>query len=372
MRVALLAQEVSPGYAGGGIGTYTAYLAAGLRDLGCDVTVLGRHDGPPSVVRGVTYAPRVHLPLRSRYPTLADRLEAAVEVRRALRHLGAFDVVEGPDWLAEAALLPRSAATVHARHVHGNHRVLREHAGWLPSRQQRAAEWLEARDLARADVVTATSRLSTLLPSGESVAPDAVLVPMPVRQDGWLDTPASATGRVVALVGRIERRKGPEALIRAAATLPGVTVRLVGRDTRTDAGGSYADTLRALADGLGVALDLAGAHPAEAIPALLADVRAVAEPSTFEPFSVAALEGLAAGRPVVLSDATGAAEVLGAEHGAFVYPQGDDAAVAAALAPLLDDPALATEAGERGRAHVRAAHSPRAAAEAKLAAWQAR
>jgi glycogen(starch) synthase len=127
-----------------------------------------------------------------------------------------------------------------------------------------------------------------------------------------------------------------------------------------------------LARDLGVALDIAGAHPAEAMPALLADVRVVAVPSTYEPFSVAALEGLAAGRPVVLSDATGAAEVLGPEQGASVYPQGDDAALAAVLAPLLDDARLATDAGERGRAHVRAAHSPRAAAEAKLVAWQAR
>jgi glycosyltransferase involved in cell wall biosynthesis len=364
VRIALLAQEVSPTYAGGGIGTYTAYLAGGLRSLGHDVVVVGRHEGPWTERDGTVYAPRIHLPARDRYPTLADRVEAALEVRNAVKRLGTFDVIEGPDWLAEAALLPRGAARLHARHVHGGHRLLREHAGWLPDRQQRLAERFEARDLRRAGVVTAASRLSTLLPGGTSVlAREPRLVPMPLR---WPE-PSPMTGeRVVALVGRIERRKGPEALIDAAAEVGDVTVRLIGRDTTTDTGESYATTLRHRADDRGVRLDVAGPRSADDMPEALAEARVVAVPSRYEPFSMVALEALGAGRPVVLSDACGAAEVLPDGVGAFVFPAGDTAALAAHLRRLLDDPSP----GAHGPAYVRSHHSPEAAAVAKQQVWR--
>ena len=361
MRIALLAQEVSPTYNGGGIGTYTAYLAEGLCELGHDVTVVGRHDGPWTERDGVVYAPRVHLPRRGRYPTLADRLEAAIEVRRAVKRLGSFDVIEGPDWLAEAAFLPRDSATVHARHIHGNHQVLREHAGWLPDRQQRLAERFESRDLARADVITAASHLSTRLPNGVAVTPGVPrIVPMPVRAMHARPVPDE---RVVTQLGRIEARKGPEVLLAAAALVGDVTVRFVGRDTEHPDGGSYAAALRRQAR---VPVEFPGPCGAGDVPDVIAASRVVAVPSRFEPYSVVALEALAGGRPVVLSDACGAAEVLTEDHGAYVFPEGDAEALAAHLSRLLDDPGP----GHRGPVHVRTHHSPRAAAAAKVAVWR--
>lgn len=350
MRIALLAQEVSPAYAGGGIGTYTTYLSAGLRELGHDVTVVGRHDGPwTDGGDGVVYAPRIHLPGRGRYPTLADRLEAALEARRAIPRLRPpFDVIEGPDWLAEAALLRRGDALVHARHIHGGHRVLREHAGWLPDRQQRLSERFEARDLARADVVTIASRLSTLLPSGEAIVAGGRLVPIPVPPMDVTPVPAA---RVVTQVGRVEKRKGPDVLLAAAELVPDVTVRFVGVDTE-----GYGAAARPGIEFAGPRTDLANVY---------AETRVVAVPSRYEPFSMVALEALAAGRPVVLSDACGAAEVLTGEHGAFVFPEGDVEALAALLRRLLDDPSP----GARGPAYVREHHAPRVAATAKVAVW---
>lgn len=365
MRIALLAQEVGPTYAGGGIGTYTAYLSQGLRELGHDVTVVGRHDGPWTESDGIVYAPRVHLPRRGRYPTLADRLEAAIEARRALKRLGAFDVVEGPDWLAEAALLPKAAAQVHARHIHGGHRVLREHAGWLPDRQQRLAERFEARDLARADVITAASRLSTRLPNGVSITPGTPrIVPMPVPPMPHTPIPDE---RVVTLLGRIEKRKGPDVLVEAAKLVGDVTVRFVGKDTQHEDGGSYADALRRQAERTDVRVEFPGPCGADGVADAIAASRVVAVPSRYEPFSMVALEALACGRPVVLSDACGASEVLTDDHGAYVFPEGDATALAAHLEALLDDPSP----GQRGPVHVRTHHSPRAAAQAKVAVWSA-
>jgi glycosyltransferase involved in cell wall biosynthesis len=344
VRIALLAQEVAPGYTGGGIGTYTTYLAEGLSSLGHDVTVVGR-TGP------------ISLPLRRRWPTLAERVEAALEARKALRGK-AFDVVEGPDWLAEAALLPRRTARLHARHIHGGHRTLREHMGWLPSREQRLAERFEAYDLRRAGVITAASRLSCLLPSGERVTPrEPVIVPMPVPPGRPAPVPAE---RVVTLVGRIEERKGPEVLIDAAAGLDCV-VRLVGRESSL----SYTAALRDRAAAAGVSLDVAGAVGMADMTGVYASSRVVAVPSRYEPFSMVALEALAAARPVVLSDACGAAEVE--RPGQYVFAGGDATALREHLRALLDDPS----AGAAGAAYVREHHSPRAAATAKVAAWVA-
>jgi glycosyltransferase involved in cell wall biosynthesis len=372
MRVAFLAQECSPGYAGGGIGTYTASLAEGLAGLGVDLTVVGRHDGPRTEARGpggyaIVYAPRTHLPhrLRSRAPMLADRVEAVLEARRALRGLGTFDVVEGPDWLAEGLLTPGKA--LRARHVHGANRTLREWAGRTPSRSERLADAVESWDLRHADVVTVASRLSATLPDGTSVAPHARLVPMPVRLDGWLGGAAGDAPRVVTLVGRVEPRKGGDVLVRAAARLGDVTVRLVGADAPGADGRSFLDALRALATSVGVALDVTGPRPPADLPALLASSRVVAVPSRYEPFSMVALEALAASRPAVLSDACGAAEVLDVP----TFPAGDDAALAEALRPLLEDPAHATALGDAGRARVETHHSVAAAARAKLDAWEA-
>ncbi len=384
LRIALLARECSPGYTGGGIGTYTTYLAAGLHEIGCDVTVVGRHDGDWLEQRHeagfrLVYAPLRRLPdrVRMRAPAIADRIEAAREARAAIRRLGRFDVVESGDWLAEGLLLPRSTAALHARHVHGGSRTLRQHSDRVAPTMERRADVLEAWDLRRADVITVASRLSHRLPDGRSVLPRGSrpqLFPMPVRLDGWEDSPAGDAPRVLTVLGRLEPRKGPDLLIRAVASLraemPDLVVRLVGSDIPTATGGSYAEQLTALADDLGVGLDVVGARPAEAIAGLLAGSRVVVVPSRFESFSMVALEALAARRPVVISDACGAAETLSDAVGVLAFPSGDVAALAARLGQVLADPAVATSLGDAGRRHVESVHSPAASAAAKVAIWR--
>jgi glycosyltransferase involved in cell wall biosynthesis len=290
----------------------------------------------------------------------AARVEAALEGRKAFRGRAPFDVVEGPDWLAEAALLPRRCARLHTRHVHGGHRTLREHGGWAANRQHRLAELFEAWDLRRADLITAASHLSCYLPDGTRVTPrEPVRVTMPVRAMRTTPPPAQP---VVTLVGRVEPRKGPDLLVEAAGLLGDVIVRLVGAEHSP----AYTAQLRRRAADLGVSLDILAPQPMGAMEELLLASRVVAVPSRYEPFSMVALEALATGRAVVLSDACGAAEVLGPEHGARVFPAGDVPSLAEQLRAQLDEPLV----GQAGRDHVRAHHSPLAAARSKLDAWE--
>ena len=83
-------------------------------------------------------------------------------------------------------------------------------------------------------------------------------------------------------------------------------------------------------------------------------------PRSKEGFGLAALEALAAGLPVVVSDLDVLRGFLGDGASALLAPPGDPAALAAALVRVARDPALArAPAGRRARGR-RAAHAGRA------------
>jgi glycosyltransferase involved in cell wall biosynthesis len=131
--------------------------------------------------------------------------------------------------------------------------------------------------------------------------------------------------------------------------------------------GSCADALRAAAGRIGVAdrLHLLGALPPAGVADLLAAADAFAMPSRFEGLSLALLEAMRAGLPVVASAVPGNRDALGHEDPAgLLVPPGDVAALAAALQRVLSD---------RGEAHRLGAAAVRRAADfgedAMVAAW---
>jgi glycosyltransferase involved in cell wall biosynthesis len=126
----------------------------------------------------------------------------------------------------------------------------------------------------------------------------------------------------------------------------------------------------------GEALDLAGL-PAQAVRTpgylperdlarVVAGAAALVFPSWYEGFGLPALEALACGTPVVASDLPALREVLG-DHAELV-PPGDTAALADALARVVDDPGGEPARAAR-RAHA-AAFTWDACARATLAAYQ--
>jgi len=143
---------------------------------------------------------------------------------------------------------------------------------------------------------------------------------------------------VVLAVGGLTERKNPGGLLRAfarmrAADHPDALLAFVGD-------GPLAATIDAQATRLGIAGHvirtgvLADAGVAEWMTA--SDV--VAQVSLVEPLGVAALEALASGRPVVGTAIGGLREVVpDGVAGAIVDPH-DDAAIAGALARMLDAP----------------------------------
>jgi glycosyltransferase involved in cell wall biosynthesis len=77
-------------------------------------------------------------------------------------------------------------------------------------------------------------------------------------------------------------------------------------------------------------------------------------PSRHEGFPVAPIEAMAAGLPVVATDASGVDDILpdGERSGGFVVPREDANALAEAIGTLLDDPARCRELGRRARQRV--------------------
>jgi glycosyltransferase involved in cell wall biosynthesis len=82
-----------------------------------------------------------------------------------------------------------------------------------------------------------------------------------------------------------------------------------------------------------------------------------AKPSRTEGFSVAIIEAMACGLPVVATDASGVADALGHPPAGLVVPREDAAALAKAFVRLLDDEPLRRTLGERARRRAEEAFS---------------
>jgi len=95
----------------------------------------------------------------------------------------------------------------------------------------------------------------------------------------------------------------------------------------------------------------------------------VALPSLHEGLGVAALEAMAAARPVVASRVGGLAEVVvDGETGLFAEP-GEPGSLATALATLAKDRELRARLGEGGRRRVRARYTAARMAEGTIACY---
>ena len=94
-------------------------------------------------------------------------------------------------------------------------------------------------------------------------------------------------------------------------------------------------------------------------------------PSLYEGFSLPTVEAMACGTPLVVSRAGAIPEVVG-ENGvcADIVEPGDEFALAAAIAALLDDPERRKRMGAAGRARALEKFSWRTVAEVTAAAYQ--
>ena len=332
----------------GGAERLTLVLAGALAARGWRVTVfLAKRQGefldriPPGVRLVCGAGPGrlvVHLPM------ILGRL--AHEAGRHQVVVGAMEL--DPTWMAGLAAFIRGRPLVAWVHV-----AMRPYL-------QRLTSGVAVQELVR--VVYA--QVTRVVCVSQGVADDlAALIDVPLPQT-WrtvmnpllpAEVPATAVvqvtppgdGPLVLAVGRLDRQKGFDVLLRAVATVRagGVPVRLLilGEGPERPALERLAQELA-----LGAALMMPGFQPAPfAVPA-----EVFVLPSRFEGFGLALVEAMAAGLPVIASDCpAGPAEILRQGQDGVLVPVEDDRALASALVNLLADPqrraALATAGRSR-------------------------
>lgn len=155
--------------------------------------------------------------------------------------------------------------------------------------------------------------------------------------------PEEARKRIILYVGRLDPEKGIDTLVRA---MPHVLSRrpaelmLCGR-------GVHAAALRSLGEDLGVAgsIRFAGFVPDDNLPRTYRAATIFVMPSPVELQSIATLEAMASGLPIVAADAMALPELVENGENGFLFPPGDPQALAERIVALLSDPDRAARMG---------------------------
>jgi len=166
----------------------------------------------------------------------------------------------------------------------------------------------------------------------------------------------------VMFVGRISQEKGLQVLLEAWRRRAPQGLRLVVAGDGPGRGALEADAPSSV--------EFLGRVDSSEVSARLKRARALVLPSIwYEGQPLVALEGLAAGVPIVLSDIGGLPELLGGNGAGWLTPPNDIDSLASLL-PMLDDDEAVDDRGARARDRYRAAYTPVAALSRLEAAYE--
>jgi len=179
------------------------------------------------------------------------------------------------------------------------------------------------------------------------------IIPFGIDESRWLAVPPAQQHRPARamFLGRLHRFKGVDILLRALAMTSDIDLDVVGH-------GPEEPRLKTLAKALelGNRVRWHGEYPDEDLPLRMAEADFLVLPSVTveEMFGLAAIEAMAAGRPVITTDLpSGVRDVNVAGETGFVVPLRDPDALARAMTTLAADPEIARKMGVAGRQRVK-------------------
>lgn len=368
MNVCFVSAEYPPGEIGG-IGRYTVDLAAGFAELGHEVHVVtietegNRVDFEDGVwVHRIT-TEEPALPELAGVPT-AHNLYRAATVERELDRIhrsSPIDIVSAPLWASEGSVctfdhrFPTVLTLMTSMHT-----IASLHESWDDDPQIAALIKLEKATVKHSRYLHALSE-AVLADAREVYAPAeelAAVVPLGTRDASTeYSSRRNGDGRLrVLFVGRLERRKGVDVLLDAAAKLlpelPDVELVLVGKDTEnTEIGETYRESFRRRFGNADWAdrVTFAGAVSDEELFQHYADCDVFVAPSRYESFGLVLTEAMAFGKPVIGARAGGMREVVEEGTTGLLAEPGDVESLAAELRRLITEPELRERLGTAAR-----------------------
>jgi len=382
MRIAFISYEYPPDTAVGGIATYVFQAASMLCSRGHEVEVFtaSQHRDGEELCDGIRVH-RLHTDDRDAFPqriapVFADRHQAAP-----------FDVLEGPDLMAEAgpaaALAPDVALVVK---LHTSMFMIRRivfstlsfrtrlrkrlgawRRGECPAwNRDHAAHAVERQFALAADEVAAPCRAIAryCLRAWGLQSSRTTCYPYPFQPSrDLLAVPVESNCRTVTFLGRLEIRKGvidlADAIPLVAKQCPKARFQFVGAPLLSPEPGVDMRTfLQRRLSGYESVVEFKQAVPHDRV----ADVYAASDicvfPSLWENFPFVCLEAMAAARGIVASSKGGMAEMLdGGVYGNLVPPR-HPRAIAAAIVALLRDPVHRMAMGRAARERVLSEYAP--------------
>lgn len=359
----LLGADQYPEYVNGAA-NFTVRLAAGLAARGHSVTVVWpSHDASQR-----TYTAdgiRVHRLRSYRLPRTGNLRVCAprgsLAASRAILQQVRPDVVHVQSHMMVGRGLATAAAEQGRPLIATNHFMPENIIGHIPlvSRWPQAVTAWAWRDLAEvfkhADLVTApTPRAVELLRSAAGID-TARAISCGVDVDRYWTAAVDSNLPIgcvptVLFVGRLEHEKRIEELVRAYAAIPAdiaSRLEIVGAGSQE---GNLTTLSRQL--GLGSRVVFRGQVSDAELLDSYARSSVFCMPGTAELQSLATLEAMAAGKPIVAADAMALPHLVTPGHNGYLYTPGDIPALTRHLTELLADPARRRRMGHRSRAMV--------------------
>ncbi|UPO76589.1 D-inositol-3-phosphate glycosyltransferase [Arthrobacter sp. Helios] len=384
-RVAMLSLHTSPleqpgsGDAGG-MNVYVRSVAVQMAKMGVQVDIFTRAsapDQPPAVeiapgatVRHITAGPRRRLP-KEVLPGLAEELAEGISAAaRGLQEHGRYDVLHSHYWVSGIAGLALArqwdVPLVHTMHTMARVKNVQLQPGERAEPQVRIQGEQDIVDSAArliANTTTEASELATWYGASESaidvVAPGVDLeVFSPAGRA--LAKPLHGIRREefhVVFAGRIQRMKGPQVLVEAAAKLrtarPDIPLRI--SILGAPSGSEVLDLEAAVASlALEGTVQLRPPIAAGGLAGWFRSADVVAVPSYSESFGLVALEAQACGTPVIAADVGGLPKAVSSGRTGILVQGHDPARWAAELETLYDHQSWRAELGRSAAVHARA------------------
>lgn len=346
LRIVIGAETFPPDV--NGAARFTHRLAVGLASRGHEVHVMcPAPTGRPSVaeVDGVTvhrlkaYRTPFHPSFRLAWPWPSQRAMEPLlaEIKPDVVHVQShFLLTRALIWMAGRDRIPL-VATNHFMpenilgHMHMP-TVLRSVASKL-------AWWDLTRNFGNAAVVTAPTPRAVQLLMDNGLPQQARAISCGIDLDRYQDRPVSPDPdhRTILFVGRLDEEKRVHELIRALPLIPAelrVRAEIVGD-------GSKREALEQLAGQLGIAdrVTFRGFISDEELLDAYASCDAFCMPGIAELQSLATMEAMAAGKPVVAADAMALPHLARPGRNGWLYPPGNVPTLAARLTQLFSDDA---------------------------------